>query len=203
MKFSTPPNSSISNQAHLSNLSKPSNPPTNRPTLHTCCLRFCESIAWRFETNICHWRTRMSTRCQTSVSLAALWEYLTFLTYCWWFRIPANQLIDSLSHYLQCFIHPGWYSISSIQVLINAIQWNETFKDTWSSWQMMEMIGFCFSRGGPEIVLRFVRSLEKRASKSPSQEMKRWTFNTYHRLSSLVDAPFWFLGLFTMVVEQH
>ena len=31
---------------------------SKQPTLHTCCLRFCESIAWRFETNICHWRTR-------------------------------------------------------------------------------------------------------------------------------------------------
>ena len=31
-------------------------------------------------------------------------------------RNPANQLIGSLSHYLQGFLHPGWCRISSTTV---------------------------------------------------------------------------------------
>ncbi len=30
-------------------------------------------------------------------------------SYCWWFRNPA-PVVSSLSHYLQCFIHPRWWS---------------------------------------------------------------------------------------------
>ena len=32
------------------------------------------------------------------------------VNYRWWFRNPANQLINSLSHHLQGFIHPRWLS---------------------------------------------------------------------------------------------
>ena len=38
-----------------------------------------------------------------------------FLSYGWWFRNPANQLIWAISHYLQGFIDPRWlFGISSI-----------------------------------------------------------------------------------------
>ena len=38
-----------------------------------------------------------------------------FVSYCWWFRNPANQLIWAISHYLQGFIDPRWlFGISSI-----------------------------------------------------------------------------------------
>ena len=41
------------------------------------------------------------------------------MIYCWWFRNPANQLIGSLSHYLQGFIHPRWlFGISSINSMM-------------------------------------------------------------------------------------
>ena len=52
-------------------------------------------------------------------------------------RNPANQLIDSLSHYLQGFIHPRWCRISSI----NSRWWNlkcfEIKKSLLFSWGFM------------------------------------------------------------------
>ena len=41
-------------------------------------------------------------------------------SYCWWKKSGVNQLIgNSLSHYLQGFIHPRWCRISSMNSTIN------------------------------------------------------------------------------------
>ena len=39
---------------------------------------------------------------------------MVFISYCWWFRNPANQLIWQISQYLQGFFYCNWCRISSI-----------------------------------------------------------------------------------------